>query len=121
MKLVRILVVAVFCIAMFGCASTTLPNLVDEKQEDDNQLTCVDLEFEYRRNTDTASSKISKHNVANVINVTLDILVWSGIGNDNNITGYEGNALLNRNLWLKSLAKEKKCDFTGWPEQPERY
>ncbi len=39
----------------------------------------------------------------------------------NNAPGHEGNALLDRNKRVKSLAEVKGCDLTNLPAQPERY
>jgi len=39
-----------------------------------------------------------------------------------NADGNEGNALLDRNIFLRELARSKPCaGFEGWPAQPKRY
>jgi hypothetical protein len=39
------------------------------------------------------------------------VLVWPGLADFKNADGVEGNALLDRNIYLLALAKEKKMRY----------
>jgi hypothetical protein len=69
-----------------------------------------------------AAAKIAKNNRDDTRELWLGILVWPGLFDLQNADGTEGNALLDRNLYLKETATGKKCSgLDAWPKQPERY
>ena len=78
--------------------------------------------MEYRTNTEVAQSKIAKNRSDDRRELLLGILVWPGLMDMKNADGNEGNALLDRNTYLRELAKSKSCTtIESWPEQPARY
>jgi hypothetical protein len=57
-----------------------------------------------------------------VQDVMVGFFIWPGLADFKNADGIEGNALLDRNIRLKNIAIEKKCDFlASLPVQPVRY
>jgi hypothetical protein len=106
---------------LVGCVSTPEPNPISVKQEGDTDLDCKYLEAEYKGNTEAAARKIDKNNNDDGLDFVKGFLIWPGLADFNNAPGHEGNALLDRNAWLKNLAEAQKCEFSEWPEQPERY
>ena len=75
--------------------------------------------MEYRTNTEVAESKIAKNRSNDRRELLLAILVWPGLMDMKNADGNEGNALLDRNIYLRELAKVKPCaGVESWPEQP---
>lgn len=91
------------------------------KMSDDDSLTCRRMAAEYRTNTQVAKEKIKKNNNEDAKDVVLGLLIWPGLADFKNADGTEGNALLDRNIYLRELALEKSCDVSDWPQQPERY
>jgi hypothetical protein len=108
-------------VALAGCVSTPEPNPVSMKEQGDRDLDCKYLAAEYKGNTESASRKISKNNSDDGLDFVKGLFVWPGLADFNNAPGHEGNALLDRNAWLKNLAEAQKCVISGWPEQPKRY
>ena len=105
-----------------GCVQARDPQLVVMKQEGDNGLTCEQIAVEYKTNTEVAQSKIAKNRSNDRRELLLGILVWPGLFDLKNADGNEGNALLDRNIYLRELAKSKACTAVeSWPEQPARY
>jgi len=113
--------VVIFLGLLTGCVTTPEPNPIDVKQAGDADLACDYLAAEYTGNTEAASRKIDKNKRGDKKDVALGLLIWPGLADFNNAPGHEGNALLDRNAWLKSLAAVKNCDITTWPDQPHRY
>ncbi|MEG3641544.1 hypothetical protein [Magnetococcus sp. PR-3] len=113
-----------FCLSIFilsGCVSTRDANTVETKQRLDTSLSCQQLEVEYKTNTEIAANKISKNNTSDGQDILLGFLIWPGLADFKNADGTEGNALLDRNIYLRELAKSKACDLAYWPSQPNRY
>jgi hypothetical protein len=77
---------------------------------------------EYRANTEIAAAKIEKNENSDTRDFWLGVFVWPGLMDLQNADGNEGNALLDRNVFLRSMAKTKSCEGTDtWPAQPKRY
>jgi hypothetical protein len=91
------------------------------KTSEDNAMTCDQILAEYRANTDAASYKISKNKSDDGQDILLGVFIWPGLADFKNADGIEGNALLDRNLYLRQLAKTKNCNFINAPDQPSRY
>ena len=108
-------------ILLTGCISTPMPNPVSVKQAGDKDLSCKYLLAEYKGNTAAAARKISKNTNGDLKDAALGLLIWPGLADFNNAPGHEGNALLDRNSWLKSLAEAEECDISSLPSQPKRY
>jgi hypothetical protein len=105
-----------------GCVQARDPQLVVMKQEGDSGLTCEQIAMEYKSNTEVAQNKIDKNRSNDRRELLLGILVWPGLFDLKNADGNEGNALLDRNIYLRELAKSKSCTAVeSWPEQPARY
>ncbi|WP_417824958.1 hypothetical protein [Thalassospira lucentensis] len=115
-------IMLVGCITFLSaCANTRDPNPVSMKASNDQHLTCSQIVTEYKANTSTAASKISKNQSDDDQDILLGVLVWPGLADFKNADGIEGNALLDRNIYLRELALEKNCDTTSLPIQPSRY
>ena len=112
--------VVVGCFKLAGCVETRDPNTIPIKQAQDEAMTCNDLGVEYRTNTSVATHKIAKNDEDDTKDVVLGLLIWPGLADFKNADGIEGNALLDRNIYLRELAM-KKCEISEWPKQPERY
>ena len=104
-----------------GCAETREPIPIEVKHEDDKNLTCEQIAVEYKSNTTIAAEKIKKNNSDDGKDVLLGILIFPTMADFKNADGIEGNALLDRNTYLKEIALQKGCDISNLPEQPERY
>lgn len=113
--------VCTLVVLLMGCANTRDPNPVNQKQSGDREMTCRDLETEYRSNTNIATNKISKNNSDDGKDILLGALIWPGLADFKNADGTEGNALLDRNEYIRQLAIQKSCDILDWPNQPARY
>jgi hypothetical protein len=115
-------VIALALLVLTGCVHARDPQLVAMKQEGDTPLTCQQIALEYKSNTEVAQSKIAKNRSNDRRELLLGILVWPGLFDLKNADGNEGNALLDRNIYLRELAKSKSCTaIESWPEQPQRY
>ena len=109
-------------ILLTGCVHTRAPQLVAIKQPNDNSLTCEQIAVEYKTNTEVAANKIATNKAADVHDFWVGFLVWPGMADFQNADGNEANALLDRNIYLKEVAKDKGCkEIESWPPQPERY
>ena len=114
--------IALSLLILGGCVQARDPQLVAMKQAGDSALTCEQIAMEYKANTEVAQSKIAKNQANDTRELFLGILVWPGLFDLKNADGNEGNALLDRNIFLLELAKGKSCAAVEtWPGQPERY
>ncbi len=109
-----------FAVLLSACANTRDPNPVTMKQSGDTDMTCRQLETEYRANTDAATYKISKNNSDDGQDVLLGLFIWPGLADFKNADGIEGNAMLDRNIFLRQVAAADSCDMADWPAQPSR-
>ena len=114
-------VLAGMVLVLVGCAQTRDPNTVAIKHANDEKLTCQDVETEYKTNTEIATFKISKNNSDDSRDVLIGFFIWPGLADFKNADGIEGNALLDRNIYLRELSLALKCDIRSWPAQPTRY
>jgi hypothetical protein len=88
----------------------------------DASLTCEQIATEYKSNTEVARSKIEKNHSDDTKQLLLALFVWPGFLDLKNADGNEGNALLERNIYLTGIANAKSCSaINSWPEQPKRY
>ena len=118
MKILLVLSLVIFG----GCVQAREPQLLAMKQAGDDALTCEQIAVEYRSNTEVAQNKIIKNRANDRRELLLGILVWPGLFDLKNADGNEGNALLDRNIYLRELAQGKSCAaIEKWPWQPERY
>jgi len=79
------------------------------------------MTVEYSTNTKVAANKIYKNNSDDTRDVVVGLLIWPGLADFKNADGIEGNALLDRNIYLRELAVNKGCEVVQWPVQPKRY
>ena len=115
-------VVLLALLAFAGCVHHRQPQGVALKQLGDGSLSCEQAALEYKTNTEVAMNKISKNRSSDNWDIIIGFFVWPGLADFQNAEGYEGNALLDRNVGLRELAKDKGCkDIEHWPAQPERY
>jgi hypothetical protein len=92
------------------------------KQSTDMDMPCEQIAIEYKSNTEVATAKIASNRRADKRELWLGILVWPGLMDLQNANGNEGNALLDRNVYLREVAKSKSCNgVDSWPKQPGRY
>ena len=113
---------ALSLVILGGCVQARDPQLIAMKQAGDSALTCEQIAVEYKSNTEVAQSKIAKNRANDRRELLLGILVWPGLFDLKNADGNEGNALLDRNIYLRELAKGKSCAAVeAWPGQLERY
>jgi hypothetical protein len=118
----RVPAVLLFALMLSGCVQTRMPQPVVIKQITDAALTCQTIANEYKTNTEVALSKISKNNSSDVEDILVAIFIWPGLVDGQNADGMEGNALLDRNIYLRKIARDKNCPgMETWPPQPERY
>jgi len=104
-----------------GCAHYRDPMPIPMQQAGDADLDCDRLCTEYCSSVEVAAAKIKKNQRDDVNDILLGILIWPGMADLKNADGTEGNALLDRCIWLKNLAIRKECDVTIYPALPERY
>ena len=105
-----------------GCVQARVATLTPVQQPGDGQLTCEQVEREYKANTEIAGDKIAKNESADTRDFWLGVFVWPGLMDLQNADGNEGNALLDRNILLRELARSKSCaGADNWPIQPKRY
>jgi hypothetical protein len=120
MKTLKLMVV-LSCLCV-GCVTTRAPQPVAIKQAGDAALTCEQIAVDYKTNTEVAANKIAKNRSDDTHDVVVGFFVWPGLADFQNADGVEGNALLDRNIYLRELAKDKGCQgIENWPAQPERY
>ena len=105
-----------------ACVRARVPQPMTMQQANDKALTCDLIAIEYKTNTEVAAAKIAKNNSDDTRELWLGILVWPGLMDMQNADGTEGNALLDRNVYLKETSRNMKClGVESWPAQPERY
>lgn len=90
-------------------------------QAHDSEMSCQLVLAEYRTNTLVAGDKIAKNNKDDVQDVVVGALIWPGLADFKNADGTEGNALLDRNVRLFTIATMNNCDTSEYPPQPVRY
>jgi len=118
----KLMVIAFVACLQIGCVQTRSPQPVAVKQAGDAGLICQQIAIEYKTNTEVALNKISKNRSDDTHDILVGFIVWPGLADFQNADGTEGNALLDRNVYLREIAKEKKCKgMEHWPPQPERY
>lgn len=115
-----ILMLVLIC-GLMSCANHRDPDPCPMKLQTDSEMDCDQLVAEYIANTTAATNKIAKNKSGDGKDVLLGVLVWPGLADFKNADGTEGNALLDRNLYLLQLAKTKNCDVRILPKQPDRY
>jgi hypothetical protein len=107
---------------MAGCVSTPNPRPVAMRQANDAQVSCQDIAIEYKSNTEVAADKIRRNQSGDTHDLIVGFFVWPGLADFNNADGHEGNAMLDRNVHLREIAKTRPCEgMEFWPVQPERY
>ena len=115
-------VLALALVILGGCVQARDPQLTAMKQGGDTALSCEQIATEYKSNTEVAQNKIVKNRSNDRRELLLGILVWPGLMDMKNADGNEGNALLDRNIYLLELGKGKSCTaIESWPGQPRRY
>ncbi len=115
------LLLVVLALFVAACAQTRDPNAVNIKQTNDQLMSCIDMGTEYKTNTEVATYKISKNNSDDTQDIIVGALIWPGLADFKNADGIEGNALLDRNVYLRTIANTKDCSILDWPTQPTRY
>ncbi len=106
---------------LVGCVDSRDPAPVSIMRDNDNQLTCQQIEMQYKVNTEVATKKIDLNNEDDVQDVVVGALIWPGLADFKNADGVEGNALLDRNAYLRELALISDCNILAYPPQPTRY
>jgi hypothetical protein len=92
------------------------------RQANDAQLSCQEIGIEYKSNTEVAADKIRRNQAGDTHDLLVGFFVCPRLADFNNADGHEGNALLDRNVYLREIAKSKNCEgMEFWPAQPERY
>jgi hypothetical protein len=105
-----------------ACVPARVAQPIPMKQSADVDMTCEQIAIEYKSNTGVADGKIANNRRADKRELWLGILVWPGLMDLQNADGNEGNALLDRNVYLREVAKDKSCNgVDSWPTQPKRY
>jgi hypothetical protein len=105
-----------------GCVQARDPQPLAMKQAGDGALTCEQIAIEFKSNTEVAQHKITTNRANDRRELLLAIFVWPGLFELKNADGNEANALLDRNIYLREVAKGKSCTaMEAWPGQPERY
>ena len=114
--------VLLFLLSLSACVPARVAQPIQMKQTADSSITCDQMAIEYKTNTEIATAKIAKNKSDDTREFWLGILVWPGLVDMQNADGTEGNAILDRNLYLKETAAGKNCaGIDGWPKQPARY
>jgi hypothetical protein len=105
-----------------ACVPARVAQPIAMKQSTDMDMTCEQIAIEYKSNTEAAAAKIASNHRRDKRELWLGILVWPGLMDLQNADGNEGNALLDRNIYLREVAKNKGCNEVDfWPKQPVRY
>ena len=117
-----ILALIPFSLLIAACVPALVAQPTPMKQSADVDMTCEQIAIEYKSNTGFADGKIANNRRADKRELWLGILVWPGLMDLQNADGNEGNALLDRNVYLREVAKDKSCNgVDSWPTQPKRY
>lgn len=107
-------------IALSACAGRE-PNLPNVALSNDSKLECDALSSEVLANANSAKAKISSNQARDggdiAIGIAGGLLFWPALFaiDTKNADGHEGNALLDRNEHLKTIALSKGCDVTAYP------
>jgi len=118
----KITIMTLFLLLTIGCVQTRAPEPVAIKQAQDVELACKQIAIEYKSNTEVAAAKIKKNRAGDVQDILVGFIIWPGLADFQNADGTEGNALLDRNVYLREIAKQKDCKgMKDWPLPPERY
>ena len=118
----KLLLLGVLVLGAVGCVNARVAQPVAIKQNADLNLSCEQLAIEYRTNTEVASKKIEKNENSDTRDFWLGVFVWPGLMDLQNADGNEGNAFLDRNVYLRETATSKFCGgMDVWPKQPARY
>jgi hypothetical protein len=113
---------ALLSLLVSGCVPARVAQPIPMKQSTDMDMTCEQIAVEYKSNTEAAGAKIANNRRRDKRELWLGILVWPGLMNLQNADGNEGNAILDRNIYLREVAKNKDCHgVDSWPKQPVRY
>ena len=114
--------VLTLALLLAGCVHARVASLSPVQKPTDEQLTCDQMAVEYKAGTEIAAAKIEKNENSDTRDFWLGVFVWPGLMDLENADGNEGNALLDRNVFLRGLAKSKSCaGVESWPAQPKRY
>ena len=109
-------------LGLIGCVQTRAAQPVALKQAGDADLNCDQIAIDYKTNTEVALQKIARNKSADTQDILVGFFIWPGLADFQNADGTEGNALLDRNVYLREVAKQKQCPrMEHWPVQPERY
>ena len=115
-------ILALLSLLLTACVPARVAHPIPMKQSTDMDLACEQIAIEYKSNTEVATAKIASNRRADKRELWLGILVWPGLMDLQNANGNEGNALLDRNVYLREVAKSKSCNgVDSWPKQPGRY
>ena len=95
----------VLCVLIISCVSTPIPRPVAMRQPDDAQLGCQQIAIEYKSNTEVAADKIRRNQSGDTHDLIVGFFVWPGLADFDNPDGHEGNALLDRNVYLQDTRK----------------
>jgi hypothetical protein len=118
----KFLVLMILACSIAACVNRPPPQPVPIKQANDANLSCEQITVDYTANTEIAKNKIANNKSADFDDALWIIFVWPGLADFQNADGNEGNALLDRNTYLREMAKAKGCrGMETWPAQPERY
>ena len=113
---------AILALGAMGCVHARVAQPIAIKQTADMELSCEQLAIEYKTNTNVAAKKIEKNENSDTRDFWLGVFVWPGLMDLQNADGNEGNALLDRNIYLQVIARTKECrGMDSWPHQPTRY
>ena len=117
-----LLIVVFLALLSVGCVTTRTAQPVALKQPGDAEMSCEQIGVDYKTNTEVALNKISKNRSDDTHDIIVGFFIWPGLADFQNADGTEGNALLDRNIYLREVAKQKSCKgMEFWPPQPERY
>ena len=115
-------ILALISLLVTACVPARVAQPIPMKQSTDMDMTCEQIAIEYKSNTEAAAAKIASNRRRDKRELWLGILVWPGLMDLQNADGYEGNALLERNIYLREVAKNMNCNgVDSWPTQPVRY
>ena len=118
----KLTIMALSALLIIGCVQSRAPQPIAFKQAQDAALNCAQIAIEYKTNSEVALAKISKNRSGDTQDILVGFLIWPGLADFQNADGTEGNALLDRNVYLREIAKQKGCKgMEHWPLQPERY
>jgi hypothetical protein len=113
---------AILALGAMGCVHARVAQPIAIKQSADMGLSCEQLAIDYKTNTNVAAKKIEKNENSDIRDFWLGVFVWPGLMDLQNADGNEGNALLDRNIYLQEIARTKECrGMDSWPHQPTRY